>query len=438
MSYSYKYLHSVPQALLDEFVQGNVVPVVGAGFSKNADIPAGITMPDWPELAKAAARDIPDYEFQNDPLDTLSYYESLYSRSDLIKLLMKELHIGVIKPNDTYSAFCNVFGDIVCTTNFDFLLENAYRSLNRTVSVITSEDRLPISTPNEVRIVKMHGDFDHPNRMVITERDYDLWAKNNPVLTTYISNLFITKTIFLIGYSLDDYDLRTLWQAANDDLGDMTRPAYCVTVGSGKEKKTRYNRRHVKTINLEGDVKDYKTILRDFFIEIAQYIEETRNPSLPHANPDETIRYIDMSNSEGLCIGDYDHEGCHVHPEESSDRKTVATIDFSLTESKLCSVVHFVTEGKDWSSYLKDDKMLCFDIYADTENVNADVEVHLAGRNIQVSIGITNQVQAFSIPLSRFTKAVETWKETKEICFLFRKKHIRDKVTVTIENLRVE
>ena len=125
MSYSYKYLHSVPQALLDEFVQGNVVPVVGAGFSKNADIPVGITMPDWPELANAAARDIPDYEFQNDPLDTLSYYESLYSRSDLIKLLMKELHIGVIKPNDTYFAFCNVFGDIVCTTNFDFLLENA-------------------------------------------------------------------------------------------------------------------------------------------------------------------------------------------------------------------------------------------------------------------------------------------------------------------------
>lgn len=438
MSHSYKYLSSVPQSLLDEFVQGNVVPVVGAGFSKNADIRVGITVPDWSELAKAAARDIPDYEYQNNPLDTLSYYESLYSRSDLIKLLMRELHIGEIKPNSTYAAFCDVFKGIICTTNFDFLLEDAYRSLNRTVSVITSEDRLSISVPNEVRIIKMHGDFDHPSRMVITERDYDLWAKNNPVLTTYISNLFITKTMFLIGYSLDDYNLRTLWQVANDDLGDMTRPAYCITVGTTKEKKTRYNRRHVKIINLEGDVKDYKTILRDFLLEIKQYIDETKKQSLTNTKIDLGIQNIDMSNTDGFCIGDFDHEGCCIQREESSDKKTVATVDFSLTDSKLCSVVFYITQNRDWTSYFKGNKHLCFDVYADSEKINAEVEVHLLGRNIQVPIIMTNCAQTYKIPLAQFTKTVETWTETKEICFLFRKKHIRNKVTIFIENLRIE
>ena len=36
---NYKYLHLIPKPLLDDFVNNRVIPFVGAGFSKNADIP---------------------------------------------------------------------------------------------------------------------------------------------------------------------------------------------------------------------------------------------------------------------------------------------------------------------------------------------------------------------------------------------------------------
>ena len=47
-----KYIKDVPRALLDDFVDSRVVPMVGAGFSKNAILPQGHTMPDWNQLGK--------------------------------------------------------------------------------------------------------------------------------------------------------------------------------------------------------------------------------------------------------------------------------------------------------------------------------------------------------------------------------------------------
>lgn len=46
----YKYISSIPKTLLNDFVNNRVIPFVGAGFSKNADIPAGLSMPDWNEM----------------------------------------------------------------------------------------------------------------------------------------------------------------------------------------------------------------------------------------------------------------------------------------------------------------------------------------------------------------------------------------------------
>ena len=104
------------------------------------------------------------------------------------------------------------------------------------------------------------------------EHDYDVYLERNPVFATYISNLFITNTMFLIGYSLDDMDLRGIWQIINNRLGGMTQPAYCVVVGASKSQIARYTRRNIHVINLPGKTKDYKKILHDFFVELNDYV----------------------------------------------------------------------------------------------------------------------------------------------------------------------
>lgn len=266
------YISYVPKPLLDDFVLNRVVPFVGAGFSKNADIPAELSMPDWDGLGAKVAMEIDDYKYANNALDTLSYYEMLYSRPKLIELLLRELHIGKVQPGSTYKAFCELFTDVVCTTNFDCLLEDAYRSLRQPVSVIATEDRLSIATEGETKVLKLHGDVNHPDRMVVTEKDYDVFINNNPILATYVSSLFITNTMLLVGYSLDDFDFRGLWQLVNSRLGQMSRPAYCVMVGATDACIARFRRRNIKVINLPGKIENYKQILRDFFEELKEYV----------------------------------------------------------------------------------------------------------------------------------------------------------------------
>ena len=149
----YKYLNSIPKPLLIDFLNNQVIPFVGAGFSKNADIPEGLSMPDWWELGELAAQEIQGYKYENDPIDALSYFEDLFSRSKLIEFLLRKLNYGMIKPSDTYKAFCNLFTGTICTTNFDSLIEDTYTQMFQPVSVVATTDRLTIADKNERKII---------------------------------------------------------------------------------------------------------------------------------------------------------------------------------------------------------------------------------------------------------------------------------------------
>ena len=298
----YTYLSSIPKPLLNDFISNRVIPFVGAGFSKNADIPAGLSMPDWNELGKLAADEIPGYDYDNNAIDALSYYEDLYSRAKLVELLMKKLHFGKIQPGATYEAFCDLFTGTICTTNFDSLIEDSMTFLHRPVSVVVTKDRLTIGD-NESKIIKLHGDFNHPDKMVITEHDYDVYLEQNPIFATYIANLFITNTMLLIGYSLDDNDFRSIWQIINSRLGHMTQPAYCITVGASPEKIAKYKRRNIRIINLEGDPQKYKTILHDLFVELKDFIDNEK---------DKTAKSIDERINEQMVIPAENNKLCFI------------------------------------------------------------------------------------------------------------------------------
>ena len=296
------YIAYIPKPLLNDFVKSRVVPFVGAGFSKNADIPEGLSMPDWNELGKTVADQISDYVYDNNPVEALSYYESLYSRARLVEFLMTALHLGEIKPGKTYEAFCKLFTGTICTTNFDFLLEDTMSLLGRPISTIVTEDRLTVNASNENRILKLHGDFNHPDKMVITEQDYDLYLENNPVFATYVSNLFISNTMLLIGYSLDDNDFRGIWKILNSRLGKMAQPAYCVVVDASQSQIAKYERRNIHVINLPGNRKDYKTILRDFFTELEKYVTEEKDKTAKSRDEKINEQLVIPSSANKLCF----------------------------------------------------------------------------------------------------------------------------------------
>jgi len=265
------YLSHFPKPLLDDLVTGRWLPIIGAGMSLNAVVPSNRRLPLWGDLGRTLSTEIPEYPYTN-PIDAISAYEHEFGRPKLIERLGELLCVEEARPGDAHREFCSIPFDIVCTTNFDFLLEKQYEATPRYCRPVLDEDQLSSNFPDAGTVLlKLHGDLHHPSRLVVTEEDYDGFISRYPLLSTYLANLLITRTAVLIGYSLDDQDFRQLWFTITERLGKARRLAYALVVDARDADVARFERRGVKVINLPGSNSDYGEVLSQTFAQLREY-----------------------------------------------------------------------------------------------------------------------------------------------------------------------
>lgn len=278
-----KYLQYFPKPLLEDLVNGRWLPVIGAGMSLNAKLPPPAKMPLWPEFGKGFADELQDYT-PTSVLDGISAYEHEFGRARLIERMVELLHLNQVQPGPAHKEFCSLPFDIVCTTNFDFLLEKQYdleRRDNRTIHPVVDEEQLSINVGAAgTLLLKLHGDVRHPKRLVVTESDYDGFLTNYPLIATYLANLLITKTAVFVGYSLDDPDFRQIWNVVASRLGKMRRMAYAIIVNGRPGDIARFERRGVKVVNLPGTRDKYGEILAAAFVELREFRREHAGSTL--------------------------------------------------------------------------------------------------------------------------------------------------------------
>jgi len=256
-----------PQPLLDDIVKGNCLPIIGSGFSLNAIIPKGKQMLLWEQLGKKIGEYIPDYQYSN-ALDAISAYAHEFTRNKLIEKLTELLLVNQLRPGNAHKAFSKLPFKLICTTNFDFLLEQSYSYCRP----ILDESQLSISvTDNSVSVLKIHGDLHHPNKIVATEEDYDLFIERNPLFATFLSNQLIVKTPLFIGYSIDDPDFRQVFKVVNDRLGNSKRPAYTIKLNASHHEISKFERRGVKVINIIDKKLNYSKLFENIFTELETY-----------------------------------------------------------------------------------------------------------------------------------------------------------------------
>lgn len=269
-----KYLKHFPEPLLRDLLSSRWLPVVGAGLSLNAILPPGEKMPLWKDLADALSGDHEGFS-PNSILDAISAYQHEFGRTKLVERLFEILHVHDAQPGRVHRAFCQIPFGLVCTTNFDFLLDTQYQLLRTKFHPIVQEDQLSVNvTEGGTALLKLHGDLRHPTQLVVTESDYDSFLNNNPLVSTYLANQLITKTAVLVGYSLDDPDFRQIWHVVSSRLGKQRRNAYAILVAAQPSDIARFDRRGVKVINLPGAKSKYADILTELFEEIRDYYLE--------------------------------------------------------------------------------------------------------------------------------------------------------------------
>lgn len=98
---------------------------------------------------------------------------------------------------------------VIYTTNYDRNLENSFKINNKDYKKISNISHLADPSPG-TQIIKLHGDFDDDNSIVITESDYFKRLDFTSALDLKLRSDVLGKTILFIGYSLSDINVRLL------------------------------------------------------------------------------------------------------------------------------------------------------------------------------------------------------------------------------------
>ena len=109
----------------------------------------------------------------------------------------------------------------VVTTNFDLLFEKAAQDVFGTVPKVSQAPELP-QARNFYGIAHIHGDLNHPQDLVLTDKDFGAaYMKKGWGATDFLVELFGHFTVLFVGYSHNDIILNYL---ARGLLVDSTKP----------------------------------------------------------------------------------------------------------------------------------------------------------------------------------------------------------------------
>lgn len=210
--------------------------MVGAGFSKNAEMGEDVHMKDWGELCEdfyAALYDSQpsDKDFRlKSALRLAQQIESTMGRTALDEIIKNALPNDSIAPGYLHKLLVSLNWRDIFTTNYDSLLEDAAVKAFRHYNVVTSKDSL-IYQPHP-RIVKLHGSFPDNRPFIITEEDYRTYPERFPEFVNTIRQALIETQFCLIGFSGDDPNFLSWLGWFRDIMGNQMLPIYMIYVGS--------------------------------------------------------------------------------------------------------------------------------------------------------------------------------------------------------------
>jgi hypothetical protein len=136
-----------------------------------------------------------------------------YLFRDFIQKLFRN---PAVRPVRLHELIVQLPFSAILTTNYDDLLERAYVLKNHTdvYPLVFSRDnvaQLPrLASEKRFFILKLHGDSNNIETLVLTKRDYMEVIHRDQIYRTVLSSMLATHTAIFIGYGLRDYDLNLI------------------------------------------------------------------------------------------------------------------------------------------------------------------------------------------------------------------------------------
>lgn len=243
-----------PQELISELGKGNVVLFVGAGLSQGAGLPG------WLDLIQPLAETV-GYPLPGDRrhitgdhlLRAAQYFVNQRGRNALGIYLRERLDTTQVKLSEPLKLVVRLPIQTIYTTNYDDLLERALREAKRPFVPVTTSRQLAYASSDWARLVKMHGSWEQPDALVVTQTDYNQYFRTHALIAQQLSVSLIDKTFLFIGYGLDDHNFNQIHGQIEFDLGQHGRRAYTVMFNANPLDVEDLRMRNVEVVNLAGD-----------------------------------------------------------------------------------------------------------------------------------------------------------------------------------------
>lgn len=250
---------SIPASLVKSILAGRCIAFLGSGFSSAAKLPS------WPELLRGIAATPAASKVRSDvesriELKTAHAYdeaaqilEDAIGRDPMIAELRQKLAYGELQPEMEWRKtwLKNIPFRAVLTTNFDGVLRGATPS-SKAYREILRLDRMPwigswFVTSRDMKrrpLLKLHGDLNEPETVVLTRRDYRRLLYANSAYTTFLRSVMSTNTVLYLGFSFTDAYLNELRSEILSLLGHSGGDpiAYAVSNDVPEGSRAHYSR----------------------------------------------------------------------------------------------------------------------------------------------------------------------------------------------------
>lgn len=230
----------VPEELLAAVVSGKCVLFAGAGISRGIAVTdqgeREQYLPTWGNLLIALAIEALRLEYITSSQQTqlrkcvkdgkyLLVAETLKKKlgqRELDRILDSIFRSPNLRWTKRHEIITEIPFAAIITTNYDKLIESSYATIKKyfppTYAFDNAPDVIDSLSNNRFFILKVHGDIDRKETIVLSERDYRNIIYREPGYRAALNAIFITRTVLFAGTSLVDPDIRLFLESISESF----------------------------------------------------------------------------------------------------------------------------------------------------------------------------------------------------------------------------